>query len=98
MIYDDRYDGIRAEIEREEAMAEKYLEQYQETGSPSTEKTARKHETIADFLRKGLDADKHAQNRAALAICVMEINTKDLLKCGKQVKWLQQRIEDGDFS
>lgn len=96
-VYDDRSDGIDAEIEREEKLAEKYFEQYQETGSPSTEKTAEKHAWIADIMRKGREADRHAHNRAMIAQCVMEINTQDLIKCGKQVKRLQKRISEGEF-
>lgn len=98
MIYDDRYEAINAEIEREEALAEKFLEKYQELGTPSSEKTAEKHAMIADLLRKGRDADRHARNRAALSIYVMEIDTQDLLKCGQQVKRLQKRVEEGEFS
>ena len=97
MVWDDRYDGIMAEIEREDGLAAKYMEQYWETGSPSTEATARRHGMIADMLRKGVEADRHAQRRSALACRVMEIETKDLLKCGQQVKRLQQGIADGDF-
>ena len=98
IVYDDRWDGIDAEIEREERLAEKYFEQYQDTGSLSTEKTAEKHARIAEVLRKGLNADKHDYNRAMIAVYVMEINTQDLIKCGQQVKRLQKRISEGEFS
>lgn len=96
-INDERYEAIGREIAREEKLAEAFLEKYQETGSPSTEKTAEKHAMLADLLRKGKDADRHAYNRAMIAQYVMEIDTRDLLKCGKQVKRLQQRISEGEF-
>lgn len=96
-IADDRNMAILKEIAREEALAEKFLEKYQETGIPSAEKTFEKHAMIAELLQKGKDADRHAYNRAMIAQYVMEIDTRDLLKCGKQVKRLQQMISEGEF-
>ena len=98
IVYDDRLEGIAAEIEREEGLAEKFLEKYQETGSPSSERTAERHAMIAELLRKGRDADRHARNRAAIAQYVMEIDARDLIRCGRQVKRLQQRISEGEFA
>ena len=97
-VYDDRHAMADQEIAREEGLAEAYFEKYQETGSPSTWKTAERHAMLADLLRKGRDADRHARNRARLAQHVMEVDTKDLLKCGKQVKRLQQMIGEGEFA
>lgn len=95
--HDERRKAIDKEIEREEALAEKFFEKYQETGSPSSERTAERHAMIADLLRKGRDADRHTRNRAWLADRVMGIETQDLLKCGQQVRHLQQMVSEGEF-